>query len=211
LPLLIQASAVLAVTSIVSIAIGLADTWLHAVASAVLSSPVVWATGDALSGSAIAYGTAFNTTFCGPGPQGQGFTDFCGQTMSTLWAEDTTILLHRYEAAANRSTKHLITTLNNDNSMAIVTCPNVPQNVTYTARSLGLTALCMALASACIVNPSNLTRPINCSNLGLEANSFPNGSNDILLQKSGMSVVQGGILYPQQKNSSLFNALVGLY
>ena len=210
-PLVIQAFAILAVTSILSVGISLADTWLHAATSAVLYSPVVWATDDALSASAAAYGTTFNTTFCGPDPSPHSFTDFCGQTSSTLWAEDTSILLRGYAAAGNQSTKHLITTLNSDDSMAIVTRPDVPQNVTYSAQSLGLTASCSSLASACMINPSNLTRQIDCSNLGLEGDTFPNNSNNIQLWKSGIRLTQGGTLYPEQKNSSTFNALVALY
>jgi hypothetical protein len=176
------------------------------VTSAVLYSPVVWAAGDALSAPAMAYGTGFNDTVCS---QFQSSL-FCGQASGQLWGGDTSIVFQGYEVTGNRSTKNLVTTLNSEDSMAVVTRPGVPENVTYVARSLGLTASCVAFSSRC-TGPANTLYPINCGNLGPEAQQIPVGSNEFQLWKSGGKLLQGVTLDPPQEKSNLFNALVELY
>ena len=203
--LVVQAFCVLAIISTLSVAIGLVDTWLHAVTSAVLYSQVVWATSDALSSPAIAYGTQFNASACN-----ELSGAFCGQEDEALWTADPAILLKGFAAAGNISTVHLITTLNDEGWMAIVTRPGVLENVTYTASSIGLTASCVAFTSECLVGPpSPVEVTVNCSNIGLPG--VPVGQNTIFLEKSGFQVPEGVPLQPQEANSNIFDAQIELY
>jgi hypothetical protein len=196
---------VLAIISTLSVAIGLVDTWLHAVTSAVLYSQVVWATSDALSSLTIAYSTQFNASACN-----ELSGAFCSQEDEALWTANPAILLKGFAAAGNISTVHLITTLNDEGWMAIVTRPGVLENVTYTASSIGLTASCVAFTSECLVGPpSPVEVTVNCSNIGLPG--VPVGQNTIFLKKSGFQVPEGVPLHPQEANSNIFDAQIELY
>ena len=201
----------LAVISSLSIAISLADTWLHTVTSATVYSQTVWATGTGLSTPAVAYGTEFNNSACSSLNNvslAVGPTNFCGQGAGVLWTQDPSFLMRGWAIAGNRSIQHLITTLNDEDWMAIITRADVPGNETYIAHSFGLTASCTPLASLCNVN---IEGNVNCSNLGLGAAGFPNGSSGFTPWKSGAQLLQGSSLSEQQMNSSLFSTLVELW
>lgn len=207
--LITRAFAVLTVISFLSVAISLADTWLHIVTSAVVYSPAVWATGASLSAPAKAYGTDFNNSACSALNNvslAEGSTNFCGQGSGVLWTADPSFLMRGYSIAGNKSTQHLITTLNDEDWMATVTRPDIPGNETYVARSFGLTASCLSLASLC-----NVGEHVNCSNLGPEATGFPLGYTSFSPWKSGANLTQGAPLLPQQENSNQFSTLVELW
>jgi len=201
---------VLVVVSGISVAIGLTDTWLHAEASAVFYSSIEWAVGDALLSPSVAYGTGFNATACNNFQYGI----YCGQDWGALWADSSSFIFQGYAAGGNLSTKHLITTLNDEDGMAIVTRPDVPSNITYTARSLGLTASCVSFGSACRMKATDGKiehTNVNCSNIGYT--KVPRGHNTISLSRFGVNVISGRPTNVSKipQSSNLFGAQVELY
>jgi hypothetical protein len=214
---------VLAVISILSVAVGLADTWLHAVTSATVYSPMVWAAGETLSAPAVAYGTGFNDTACSwMNNAPRRSVNFCGQGSDGLWVlldGSIPFTIRGWSISGNRSTDHLITTLDDEDQMAVVTRPAVPQNTTYTAHSFGLTATCVSLGSACtqnsIVDATGSTWNFSCPGADgfplTSAGGYVLGVNRLVLLKAGTNVTSGVPLLSQQQNSNSFNALVELY
>lgn len=201
-PLVTQAFSILTAIYLLSTAISLVDTWLHAEAVAVIYTSLTSVTSDALGNSSIAYGSNFNSTACE-----LAGGSYCGQTVGG-WAEgNQPALLQGFAIAGNKSTQHLVITLNDENWMATIIRPNLAANISYTAQSLGLTAACVGLATACqpSTNSSPFVSPLNCSNLGYEAINFPPASgNAMMMWKDGAFYEEGGI-YP---NSSNFNVMI---